>query len=94
MANFKAREMAKVVTVVLKRDGSFHMASEKVSLADAERWADEGFQVYRIATLGMRWAVNQLPSGKIFTDDMIPPQVNEETNRTFSTLLLINKEGE
>ncbi len=60
--------MAKVVTVVLKRDGSLHMASDRVTLADAERWAEEGHPVFRIATAQHRWAINQLPSGKIFTD--------------------------
>lgn len=85
--------MAKVVTVVLKRDGSLHVASDRINLADAERWADEGHSVFRIATLRQRWAVNQLPSGKIFTDEMIPPRVDPGTEhyKEFSTLLLEHK---
>lgn len=72
--------MAKVVTVVLKRDGSLHVASDKISLADAERWAEEGHPVFRIATQAGRWAINQLPSGKIFTDesDSMPSSVDEQ----------------
>ncbi len=60
--------MAKIVTVVLKRDGSLHVASDKITPADARRWADEGHSVFLIATAPGRWAVNQLPSGKVFTD--------------------------
>lgn len=61
--------MQRVVTVVLNPDGSLRLASEGVSTGDAERWAEDGKQVFRLAT-GRRgqWAVNHVNSGAVLTD--------------------------
>jgi hypothetical protein len=61
--------MLKIVTVVLKRDGSFHLASDSMPTSDAERWADEGYNVFRIVAVKDRWVMNHINSGKIVNCD-------------------------
>lgn len=66
--------MVKIITVVLKRNGSHHITSDTMSTPDAERWADEGFNVFRIAAVNDRWALNHVNTGKVLTSDMPAPE--------------------
>lgn len=59
--------MEKVVTVILHRDGRHHLTLMSCSREDAERWADEGYQVFLIVARGERWAMNHINSGKLFS---------------------------
>lgn len=70
--------MEKVVTLVLRRDGRHHITLEKCSIEDAQRWAEEGYEVFRLAVLGKQWAVNHVNSGKVVGDFI--PQHEAESN--------------
>ena len=60
--------MKKPLTIVIRRNGLLVLASSDVSTADAERWVEEGFQVFRIAVAGDRWAFNHVGSGRVMSD--------------------------
>ena len=63
----------RIVTVIMKRDGSLHLASDSMSTGDTERWADEGYTVFRLAAVKDRWVANHVNSGKILTSDSPAP---------------------
>lgn len=64
--------MSNVVTLVLNISGSLHLASDKISTSDAERWAAEGKIVFRLAVERGCWAVNHVNSGKVVGDAYAP----------------------
>ena len=57
--------MEKIITVVIARNGLLKVASDSISVSDAERWAEEGFHVFRIVVRGDRWAMNHVNSGTV-----------------------------
>lgn len=70
--------LTRVATLVLKFDGRLHLAREDMSVADAARWAAEGFHVFRLAVDARgRWAMNHVNTGKLVTDNAIAPDGDE-----------------
>lgn len=66
-----------IVTVVLSRDGRLHLASDRMTQADAERWADEGYSVFQIAMRRPRWAVHHVNTRKVVSDSSLMPGEGE-----------------
>jgi hypothetical protein len=80
--------MNRVITVVLRRDGR-HQHTIECSLEDAQRWADEGYTVFRFAARDERWAVNHVNSGKVVTNESPHTDIDKTTPRTAQFLLTV-----
>lgn len=84
---------SKIVTVVLKRDGTLLHTLERCTPEDAARWA-EGHHVFQLAAVGKSWAVHYVNDAKVFTDKTTYEQMTPESaQRAASLQLLINKGG-
>ena len=73
--------MEKVTTVILKRSGEFHLATEKISPEDAQRWADEGFHVFQLIARGKTWALHYVNDSKVFTNLSVPAASDSDAGR-------------
>lgn len=58
-----------VVTLVLTKTGRHHLTIENMSTEDAERWAEEGYHVFRAVIVDKQWAMNHVNSGQILTSE-------------------------
>lgn len=58
-----------IITLVFHPDGRLRITSDKISVADAERWVTEGHHVLRVAVARERgsdaWAVNHVGTGEV-----------------------------
>ena len=86
--------MKKPLTFVISRNGLLVLALADVSTADAERWAEEGCQVFRVAVDGVRWAVNHVNSGRVMSFADEPDTPNRAVFDVERALLPPPKEGE
>lgn len=67
-----------VTTLVFKPNGGQLHLARALSVADAERWAEEGYQVFRLVVGPRgRWAMNHVNTGKVVTDNATSPDHDE-----------------
>lgn len=83
--------MANVVTIILNANGSLHLASDKIGVEDAERWAEEGKVVFRVAALRSRWAVNHVNSGTVVDDASVVVGTVKEAPGVAAAVPLLTK---
>lgn len=65
-----------VITLILHSSGALHLASDKISTADAERWVEEGKTVFRLVASKGRWVVNHVNTGRVISDAAQSPDAD------------------
>jgi hypothetical protein len=69
------------VTVILHPNGDLRVASDKITVADARRWAASGSHVFCVAAVGGRWAMQYVNADRIVRDgDADYARVTEESD--------------
>lgn len=57
----------RVVTVIVHKDGRHHATTENCTPEDAQRWTDEGYHVFQLATRRAQWAILHVNSNRVMT---------------------------
>lgn len=80
--------MTTIVTVVLYRDGTLKLASDKISETDAHRWTREGYHAFRLqaAEKPPSWSVTHVASGVTFSPATTIHDSVESIVRQFAAL--------